>query len=1592
MRIHTYKKNKLIIFLLSSLFFFGFTSIPNAAPNWQPNPSLCPSTDSSNFPGQNCIPVNICGDNSGTAQCFDTSTLLPPSSNSISTSTSQYRSGGGYVVNCNATIDGAAPYCDNSGNFWCNPDTSCYGGGNNRETICTANLWSSSGGSFSCGGCLPTHLDCGGDSRCEIQKNTTDYPTGGNNHYGDTCLESDAKCDTNYFDCDGSGITVGNGCEQRSGIACTQGGLSGTMQCTLNAGGTCTNGTNNYTCTCVVPKQYFETGTQATYSTNDPLLWGQQFGSGPLIQFGNSTTEDLFILNNDGSIQIANILAPTDPTNLLYSIGGSLYWNGGIIGSSGAGIWDTDSDTGIQVEATPDDDRVRMYTDGIERFRIDEFGRMKLSSDWSSSSSALFEVGAGSEPSTFAVSADPAYLNIATFRDVDGENIFRAMGSLSGDDALVTFGDYDGAYGGAAMSIHSGSGFGHMQITEMELRFRENANLNSDYIGFKAPSTIDNSIIWTLPNEDGNVGEALITNGSGVLSWSSVGSNITTDNGLTLTGDNVQLGGTLSEPFTSINFDGNSMTFDNIGYFYLADPIFNASIEHDGGALSFRNSSGAGLSFGSGYGIDMAIYDDSENIIVYDNRTTTKGIEYDSDYSAGFTNRSLVDKEYVDNAVLSGSNNIYTSDGSLTGARILDADGYNFNIVNEFISYSINSDSSGIVADDGSSRARFDIEPWFFQLYAQSQSDYSSSSIVGGNSGVLRLSANSNGGIDDALYFDLTSDSIKVITNSSIFPGITYDKDYSANFTNRSLVDKGYVDSHMNATTLQGATDNSIAQDGYVYFDTGAALFEDDGGAFKIEAQTGGYQVEIASAEGSRLYFKSDNGPGNPAEIKIIDNRILVDRHGIEYEDDYSAGYTNRSLVDKEYVDNLNFVKLSGTDVGSPATGAIEFQDYTGKIINVDSGTAVSYSSYIFAEDGNFNIETHDSTTNFIKSLRFGGDTTTGVTLYGNDPGFVGFMYDSDYSANYTNRSIVDKEYVDTAIGDSTITAGNGLSLDSGSVGLGGSLNQMTYIDHNGYDFVIREFAGETSTLFAGDNFKIKDYNNDLEIRFGIGSIDHAGISFDNPSGSIHNIFTADKALNITSNQNDFTGLVYDKDYSASFVNRSLIDKAYVDSAISSVDQQLQKNSNILSPQDSSVYQIGITNNSASTLTGFKATNTNDTSNYAGSILELKGSGADFTNNVYFGKYGNAFYVPSWAGNGVLATDKNLVISAVGATSSINFQVGGGYASPTNKMSLSSDAFNVDVQSISLGDITAEGDVVTIQDSNGICTLNPGSGASWSCSSDRSLKHDIEDLSIGLDIIMALRPTTFKMNVDNTEQTGFIAQEVESVMPALVSMLPGGYLGVKEGGMIPYIVRAIQEQQNQINILGNGLLLSELDRLAIDGGLIVEGEVSFGEDTIGEAMVPAGESIIEIVFSQEYKYQPVITITKLTAGRLDDYFISDITLKGFTINIEPEQENDVYFSWHSFSSKEGNLSFSEYMASLDPIEYSDEVKDEIEVIDPNPQPEIDEDESESEETDENGEEEPSPMVEEVIIEEVMESEVLDDETDAVDDRVEEEVI
>lgn len=96
---------------------------------------------------------------------------------------------------------------------------------------------------------------------------------------------------------------------------------------------------------------------------------------------------------------------------------------------------------------------------------------------------------------------------------------------------------------------------------------------------------------------------------------------------------------------------------------------------------------------------------------------------------------------------------------------------------------------------------------------------------------------------------------------------------------------------------------------------------------------------------------------------------------------------------------------------------------------------------------------------------------------------------------------------------------------------------------------------------------------------------------------------------------------------------------------------------------------------------------------------------------------------------------------------------------------------------------------------------------------DRNLKENIVAIESGIDAVMELTPVAFDythpMFNDRRKHNGFIAQQVEEVVPNAVSEItqndmPGiepGFLKINYNELVPVLVKAIQEQQQQIQEL-----------------------------------------------------------------------------------------------------------------------------------------------------------------------------------------------
>lgn len=91
--------------------------------------------------------------------------------------------------------------------------------------------------------------------------------------------------------------------------------------------------------------------------------------------------------------------------------------------------------------------------------------------------------------------------------------------------------------------------------------------------------------------------------------------------------------------------------------------------------------------------------------------------------------------------------------------------------------------------------------------------------------------------------------------------------------------------------------------------------------------------------------------------------------------------------------------------------------------------------------------------------------------------------------------------------------------------------------------------------------------------------------------------------------------------------------------------------------------------------------------------------------------------------------------------------------------------------------------------------------ANFNTTSDATLKTNVETLTGSLDKVKALRGVSYDWIESGGSEIGVIAQEVEAVIPDVVSTNDEGIKSVKYGNMVAVLIEAIKEQQAQIDEL-----------------------------------------------------------------------------------------------------------------------------------------------------------------------------------------------
>jgi uncharacterized coiled-coil protein SlyX len=134
---------------------------------------------------------------------------------------------------------------------------------------------------------------------------------------------------------------------------------------------------------------------------------------------------------------------------------------------------------------------------------------------------------------------------------------------------------------------------------------------------------------------------------------------------------------------------------------------------------------------------------------------------------------------------------------------------------------------------------------------------------------------------------------------------------------------------------------------------------------------------------------------------------------------------------------------------------------------------------------------------------------------------------------------------------------------------------------------------------------------------------------------------------------------------------------------------------------------------------------------------------------------------------------------------------------------------SADVSSNNLFNTTVIGYNAKATQNNMIVLGNPlvnriGGPVGWTSSSDVRIKKNIRDIHYGLSTVMQLRPVEYTLISSDLKQVGFIAQEVNKLVPEVITgtegdLEKGDILGITYANLVAVLTKAIQEQQKQID-------------------------------------------------------------------------------------------------------------------------------------------------------------------------------------------------
>jgi hypothetical protein len=376
---------------------------------------------------------------------------------------------------------------------------------------------------------------------------------------------------------------------------------------------------------------------------------------------------------------------------------------------------------------------------------------------------------------------------------------------------------------------------------------------------------------------------------------------------------------------------------------------------------------------------------------------------------------------------------------------------------------------------------------------------------------------------------------------------------------NDIIVNTGYGIKHDTDNTLMVEYGNDGTFDYVSVGDTTSSTFKvRKDNDWRIDQTLGSVTTSVFSnvGDGSVDILSTDGTTSASISVQSVGDINMLGSNQIYYSlTDPSSNFSAVGTIAKD-------TTSLGNDYISPNPGFPDF--HRRGSVNTKSGAAMGDETWGELRSENVNGTSYA----YIRSTDLGGaypanimevgdvgtDWTTiehnfnEIKITSTNTGFYGVQYDQDWSANYTNRSLVDKEYVDTHISSGATGLGGVLSI-SNSTGANDILASNGYGIAN-YDGVQKSkglgFDSDSVFLYSGTG-SIEDYSPN-----GMLSMDSAGSINVQTVDSLYvnmNLYGSGTGVFNVNGHSSFAGIQYQNNYSANYTSRSLVDKGYVDGA-----------------------------------------------------------------------------------------------------------------------------------------------------------------------------------------------------------------------------------------------------------------------------------------------------------------------------------------------------------------------------------------------------------------------------------------------------------